>query len=243
MKIKLTIEYEGTRFSGWQRQASRLTVQEKIEDALFRMFHKKVVIFGASRTDAGVHAEGQVAHFSPPQELPKIDYSKALNSLLPRDIRVLSAEKVSDDFHAQKNAKSKLYEYYILNQGKPSALHRSFSWWRAEEMNIEAMNEASQYLVGEHDFASFQSSGSQVKTSTRTVLEAHWRREEGFLIFGVRGTGFLKYMIRNIVGTICLVGSHKITPLDFKNILGKKNRSQAGPTAPANGLVLKQIYY
>ncbi len=243
MRIKLTIEYTGTRFSGWQRQPGRLTIQEKIEDALFKIFRHKTILYGASRTDAGVHAEGQVAHLIPPKNLPKMDYVRMLNSNLPEDIRIVSGEPVSDSFHARESAQSKLYEYYILNQSKPSKKSSSTAWWVPDALDIEPMNDACQYLIGEHDFTSFQSSGSQTQTTLRTILEAAWREEDDFLIFGIKGTGFLKFMVRNIVGTLCLVGRGKISPSDFKNILEKKNRSTAGATAPACGLVLKKIYY
>ena len=227
MRIKLTIAYTGTRFSGWQRQQGRLTIQEKIEDALFKIFRQKTILYGASRTDAGVHAEGQVAHFIPPKTLHKNDYVRMINSNLPEDIRIISSEIVPDSFHARESAKSKLYEYHVSNL----------------TLSLSLMNDACQYLIGEHDFTSFQSSGSHTSTTFRTILEAAWRKEDNFLIFGIRGTGFLKYMVRNIVGTLCLVGSGKINPLDFKNILEKKNRSIAGATAPACELVLKKIYY
>ena len=243
MRIKLTIEYTGTRFSGWQRQQGRLTIQEKIEDALFKIFHEKTVIYGASRTDAGVHAEGQVAHFIPPMNLPKIDYVRMINLNLPEDIRIVSSEILPDSFHARESALCKLYEYYIFNQSKPSKNYHSTSWWVPDTLDISSMNDTCQYLLGEHDFTSFQSSGSYTSTTLRTILEASWRYEENFLIFSIKGTGFLKYMVRNIVGTLCLVGNHKISSMDFKNILEKKNRSSAGVTAEARGLVLKKIFY
>ena len=243
MKIKLIISYDGTRFSGWQRIPGKLTLQEKVEDALFKIFRHKVTAYGASRTDAGVHAEGQVAHFIPLQTHKKINMVHSMNRELPEDIRILAAEVVPDSFHARESAKSKDYTYNILNTEKPIKKYHSTSWWRSETFDVNRMNEACQFIIGEHDFTSFQSSGSVTSSTMRTILEASWEQQDLFLNFNIHGTGFLKYMIRNLVGTLCWVGIGKISPDDFKKILDKKNRSFAGQTAPASGLSLIKVNY
>ncbi|MBI4040938.1 MAG: tRNA pseudouridine(38-40) synthase TruA [Deltaproteobacteria bacterium] len=243
MKIKLVIHYDGTRFMGWQRQPGKLTIQGKIEDALYKLYHRNLKIYGASRTDAGVHAKGQVAHFiAPITGAPPKNLAHKINPYLPSDIRIRSAEKVADDFHARESARSKRYEYVILNH--PHEISTSLHlWWVTHPLDIVPMNEACQYLLGSHDFSSFQSSGSHSPTPIREIFEAFWKREKDHVIFTIRGSGFLKFMVRNLVGTLTLVGQKKITPLDFKAILEKKNRSDAGATAPACGLTLIEICY
>ncbi|MBI2608148.1 MAG: tRNA pseudouridine(38-40) synthase TruA [Deltaproteobacteria bacterium] len=250
MKIKLTIKYNGAKYLGWQRQKTRPTIQRKIEEALYKIFHQKVIIYGASRTDAGVHAEGQVAHFTPPPSFqptavgtswnpgspafrPLNSCVQKINSYLPEDIRIVMAEEVQDSFHAREDSVSKLYEYSIFNGKNPTKKDKTMSWWRPKKLNILLMNEACGYLIGEHDFRLFQTSGSRTKTTFRTILEAAWRQEEDFLVFKIQGTGFLKHMIRNIVGAMYLVGSGQINPAHMIR----------GPTAPACGLSLKKIFY
>jgi len=243
MKIKLTIEYEGTNYVGWQRQINGVAVQQKLEECLFHIFKEPVTVVGASRTDSGVHAYGQVAHFIPPKELKEIDYLLALNTKLPRDIRVLKAEEVSDDFHAIYSAQSKIYEYCIFNKPQCSALNRAFSTWIPEELDVSLMSEATQYLIGRHDFKSFQAKNSHIVTTVREVYEARWKESEKFLIFEIKGSGFLKYMVRIIMGTLLEVGKKQIPPGELNYIVQSKQRSLAGPTAPPQGLYLREVLY
>ncbi|MBI2027269.1 MAG: tRNA pseudouridine(38-40) synthase TruA, partial [Deltaproteobacteria bacterium] len=230
MRIKLIIKYNGTHYYGWQRLGDKPTIQGEIENALYRIHRRRTQIYGASRTDAGVHADGQVAHFIPLESTFDINYVQALNQHLPNDIRILSSEGVADNFHARESSQSKLYEYYLaVGRSLP---YYCAHWTRSQKLDVELMNKACQFILGEHDFKSFQSSGSRTKTSVRKILEASWRTEGDKYIFHIHGTAFLKYMIRNLVGTLSLVGSGKISVSDFVKILNKKNRSSAGSTAP-----------
>ena len=242
VKIKIKIKYNGTNYFGWQRIPGKPTIQEEIEKALFQFHRVKIQIYGASRTDAGAHADGQIAHFIPPQTIVPIDYAGQLNSYLPKDIRILSAEVVPHEFHARESSHSKVYEYCITTNPEDSCYYCVY-WKRFRALDIMLMNEACQYILGEHDFKSFQSSGSRTKTTIRKILHASWRQEAGRYIFHIQGTAFLKYMVRNLVGSMCLVGNKKMRVSDFENIMNKKNRSSAGPTAPSGGLVLKEIIY
>ncbi|MBI2026311.1 MAG: tRNA pseudouridine(38-40) synthase TruA [Deltaproteobacteria bacterium] len=242
-KIKLILEYDGTAYCGWQRQLYQPTVQETIEVALGKIYNQKVVIVGASRTDTGVHALRQVAHFVPPQSLQQINYVKAINSNLPSDVRILEATSESIDFDANRSAISKIYEYKILNKKKPSAIHRNFSWWLPIPLDIASMYKASNHLIGRHDFKVFCASDSHIKTTVREVFEVHWYEREEFLIFMIHGSGFLKQMVRSIVGSVVEVGRHKWSISNFETVLHSKDRSLAGPTAPARGLYLKDVFY
>ncbi|MBI2609412.1 MAG: tRNA pseudouridine(38-40) synthase TruA [Deltaproteobacteria bacterium] len=243
MKIKLEIQYDGTHYAGWQRQKNGISIQEKIEEGLQKLFGERVVLHGASRTDSGVHAKLQVAHFRASKILKNIDYALALNTQLPHDIRILSSQEVSEDFHAMRSTKSKIYEYFIYNKPVKSALYYRHSLWVPQKLDVLAMDEASQYLVGVHDFKSFQASNSCFKTTVREIFGIKWKEKEEFLVFSIQGSGFLKYMVRIIVGTLLEVGKGNVTPLEFKEILNSKDRSQAGRTARPQGLFLKEVLY
>ena len=243
MKIRLTIEYEGTNYQGWQSQNNGQTIQEKIEETLEKILKNKVSLMGASRTDSGVHARGQVAHFECFPTSPNINFMLALNSLLPRDIRIHDATKVSDDFHAQFNAQSKTYAYYILNRALPSAVSRNFCYWVPDKLDISLMQLASALLRGVHDFKSFQGSKSSVKSTVREVYECGWYEEGEFIVFRIKAKGFLKHMIRNIVGTLLEIGRGRFSLVEFQDILDAQDRTRAGPTAPPQGLFLERIAY
>ena len=266
MKFALRLAYLGKNYCGWQRQtpdaakAPRLpSIQETVEKALSRMTDSRMTIVGSGRTDAGVHALGQIAHFRFESDRfsPEI-FRKGLNSLLPQDIRVMEAFRVPEEFHAQRAAVKKQYSYYFFQGPSPLPQFMETSWWIQKSLNLEAMNEALSYLKGEHDFKSFQASGAQPgKTTVRTLLEAEVRRlslpvfpgedlnERGYSMVRVRlvGTGFLKQMVRGIAGTLLQMGENQRKASEMKEILESQSRSAVGPTAPAKGLTLERVWY
>ncbi len=242
--IRLILEYDGTQYLGWQRQPQGPTIQEVLEETLKKIIGEEIRVTGSGRTDSGVHALGQVANFKTDSRLTPEEFQKSLNSLLPKDIVVKESSQVDLDFHSQFSARSKVYIYKILNRPYPSALERNRCWFMPFLLNLPAMREASLTLLGEHDFRSFVLSDRNVKTTVRRVLGVVLdKKSEGMVEFEIEATGFLKAMVRSIVGTLVEVGRGKITPEDFKAILGSKNRTRAGPTAPARGLFLKEVKY
>jgi len=242
--IKLLIEYDGTNYLGWQVQPRGLTIQGIIEGKLALLMGETVHLVGSGRTDAGVHAFGQVAHFKTKNQMDVHTIQRALNSLLPPDIVIQRAEEVKEDFHARKQSKSKTYEYRILNRNIRSAFYREYAWHIPQTLNIGEMKKATRSLKGEHDFSSFQSVGSPKKTAVRNVTRAEWKRgRDGLLRFEVEANGFLKQMVRAIVGTLVDVGKGKISSEEFRRILDSKDRKKAGPTAPPHGLFLKEVRY
>ncbi len=242
--LKLTIEYDGTEYQGWQVQPNGLTIQGVLEETLKKLTGEEVRLIGSGRTDAGVHALGQVAHFKTNSRMDLHSMEKALNSLLPKDIVIRAVEEVKGDFHARKNCKSKVYEYRILNRPLRSAFHHHYSWHIPQKLNLKEMKEATRYLIGEHDFSSFRSMGTPTRTATRKVIRAEWKREkEGLLRFEIEATGFLKQMVRAVVGTLVEVGRGRINSQEFRRIIDLKDRTMAGPTAPAHGLFLKEVKY
>jgi tRNA pseudouridine38-40 synthase len=242
--IKLLIEYDGTNYQGWQVQPQGPTIQGMIEEKLALLTGETIHLIGSGRTDAGVHAFGQVAHFKTKSQMEVHSIQRALNSLLPPDIVIQRAEEVEEDFHARKQSKSKVYEYRILNRNIRSPFHRGYAWHISQELDFEEMKNATQRLVGEHDFSSFRSVGSPTRTAIRKVIRAEWKRgRDGIILFEIEANGFLKQMVRAIVGTLVEVGQGKISSEEFQRILDSKDRKRAGPTAPAHGLVLKEVKY
>ena len=241
--IKLTIEYEGTSYLGWQRQPQGMTIQQALEEAIRQVTGVMPQVIGASRTDAGVHARGQAANFKTDSAIPVERLQGALNALLPRDIAVADAEEVPDDFNCRFSAKSKLYQYTIWNQRVRPAMDRNFCWHLRWPVEIEPMQAASASLLGEHDFAAFQSANAQSETTVRTILRADWELCAPRLTFAVEGNGFLYNMVRALVGTLVEVGRGKITAEEFKKILESRDRTLAGRTAPARGLCLMCVRY
>ncbi len=245
VRLKLTIAYVGTNFFGWQRQKEKRTVQKCLEDAFSKICERKIVVYGASRTDSGVHALGQVAHCDIPENKLHIPWVRALNSILPNDVCVIKVEQVDKNFDARFSSKAKIYSYtiwkcwdYVLPQRVPFV-------WRCGEVDEELMEEASKIFIGTHDFASFQNSGSDVKSTVRTIYEI--RREKGLFPEESRwifvGNGFLKQMVRNIMGALVSIGKGKITIDELKEIFQKKDRRLAPATAPASGLCLEKVIY
>ncbi|HPU29841.1 MAG TPA: tRNA pseudouridine(38-40) synthase TruA [Syntrophorhabdaceae bacterium] len=241
--IKLTISYDGTNYHGWQCQPDRKTIQETIKKAIERIVNHEVKVFGGARTDSGVHAMGQVANFFTEKTIDLLSLKKGLNSLLPKDIRVLDAKDVDNDFHARYSAKSKTYVYIILNTPFDSPFFHYYTWHVPYYLDTEIMHKAIKEIVGVHDFSAFKKKNEIYKSNIREVLRAGVKRRKDFIYILIEATGFLRYMVRNITGTLILIGKGKINANAMKDILESKNRDMAGQTAPAKGLFLKKIVY
>jgi len=241
--IKLIIEYEGTRYHGWQRQPGVLTIQEVVEESLRRLFNEPIKTVAAGRTDAGVHAKAQVVNFKTHFYLPYRAMVQGLNTYLPEDIRVKSAKEVSLDFHAQRSALNRTYRYIIYNYAFMPPFYRNFVWKIPSALKIELIREASQFLVGEYDFSSFQAQGSFTSSPRRKIEKIKVLRKGKFIFIYIKANSFLYKMARNIVGTLVEVGRRKIASLEMKEILMRKNRKYAGPTAPPQGLYLVWVSY
>ena len=241
--IKLTIEYDGSGYVGWQRQPSGPTIQETIETSLMTITGEDIKLLGSGRTDSGVHALGQVANFRTGTALSPTELQKGLNSLLPKDIVITDAEEAEPGFHAQLSAKSKTYKYKILNRPFPSALLRERAWFVPYPLKARLMDEAARSLVGEHDFRAFAQSGATVKSTVRTVLGAGVTKRKDILEFSIEADGFMKRMVRLIVGTLVQVGKERISPGEFYGILESGEKTKFVHTAPARGLYLKEVKY
>lgn len=242
--IKLVIEYDGTNYHGWQVQPNGLTIQEVIEEKIQTMTRARVRLTGSGRTDAGVHALGQVANFRTPSPIPVEGFQRGLNSLLPPDIVIQAAEEVAPQFHAQYAAKRKIYRYVILQREVPSALFRNYSWRLPGALDVPAMEEASRLLEGRQDFTSFRGADADTEDPVREVFRAEWSvKEPEFLHFTIEADGFLKHMVRNIVGTLVDVGKGKRSPDQFGQVLRSRDRRHAGMTAPPQGLFLVEVKY
>jgi tRNA pseudouridine38-40 synthase len=242
---RLILEYDGTEFEGWQRQpAGHRTVQAVLEEALARLTGAPVAVTGAGRTDAGVHAEGQAASARFPTRLDPVELRRALNAVLPDDVAVVDLGLAPDDFDARRDARSKLYRYSIWNGATRSPLRRARSHAHASPLDLPAMARAAHLLLGTHDFASFQAAGSSVRTSERTLHRVDLRgRAGGGIAIEVEGDGFLRHMVRALVGTLLEVGSGRRAAEDLPGVLAARSRSAAGPTAPARGLTLVRVEF
>jgi len=242
-KYKIILQYVGTNYHGWQIQRQQRTVQGLLREALGTLAGKPIKIVGASRTDAGVHALGQVAHFHFPPKETIADLRKALNAILPRDIRALRLERVCEEFHAQKSAKKKRYEYRIYN----GPVLRPFSYGRVchiiHPLDFERMQEAAPLFIGAHDFSGFAASSTTVKNRVREITFSEFRRHGRHIAYKAEANGFLHHMVRNIVGTLLEIGLAQRLPSDVSALLKSADRSQAGATAPPEGLYLVRIWY
>ncbi len=244
--LKLTIEYDGTNYVGWQRQPNGVSIQGLLEDALAPIEGRAITVHGAGRTDAGVHALGQAASVSLTTALPEATLGRALNAVLPRDVRVLAVEEVPAEFHARFDARTKTYEYRIVNAPLVSAFLHRYVWHVMAPLDLAVMRTAAEALVGRHDFAGFQGAGSVVATTERTILEVEWRDGTSFdrpLAFCIPADGFLRHMVRNIVGTLVEIGIGRWADSHVSAILDSRDRLQAGPTAPPHGLFLVHVGY
>ncbi|HOW36213.1 MAG TPA: tRNA pseudouridine(38-40) synthase TruA [Candidatus Omnitrophota bacterium] len=244
--IKLTLEYDGTDFHGWQiQEKSKRTVQGEIYKAFQKIFGKKPCLVGSGRTDSGVHAQGQVAHFKTDSSLSAEKIVSALNANLPHDISIIDAKVVRKNFHAQFDVKSKIYSYTILNRKSRPAIHRNFCYFYPYPLNLKLMKTEARALVGQHDFRSFQASDPQrqKQSTVRTIKKIVINEDGGFITIDIEANGFLYKMVRNIVGTLLEIGSGKLPKGSMRKILARKNRLAAGKTAVAKGLRLKEVRY
>ena len=243
-RYKILLEYDGTGFVGWQRQENGYSVQQAIEEALEKFTGQSVKVFGAGRTDSGVHALGQVAHFTLDREETADTVRKALNfHLKPAAIAVLEAAPVDDDFDARLSATGRHYVYRITNRRSPLTLERGFSWWVPVPLDADAMDDAAKGLIGKHDFTSFRATNCQATSPVKTLDSLDVSREGDVIAFDVRARSFLHHQVRNFVGTLKLVGEGKWTAADVTAALAQKKRAASGPTAPAEGLYLVEVTY
>jgi len=243
-KIKLVIAYDGSAYHGWQRQQNALTLQQVFEERLEKMLGEPVSVFASGRTDAGVHAQGQVAHFTTSSQLDPSVIAKGLNSLLPDDIFVREAMYVAEDFHARYSARRKSYEYRILNTMAPDIFQRRYVWHIRKKLDNEEIRRSLSLVLGEHDFSAFRSSGSGNRNPVRTMYRADLIEQKGGLIkIFMEADGFLRHMVRNLVGTLVEVGLGKMTAEGFGAVLKSADRRMAGPRAPAHGLFLVKVHY
>jgi len=242
--FKIIIEYDGTEFSGWQKQKDQTTVQGEIEKALTQILNQDIKIFGSGRTDAGVHAFGQVANFHADTGIKTGSLKKGLNSLIKRPIVIKQCDIVDDNFHARYSAVSKEYHYVILNRQDPCIIGRLYQWHIRNPLDVMAMQHCCRVITGRFDFKSFENTGSPRSSSVRDVFSANINKlDDNRFVFKICASGFLKYMVRNLMGTIVLAGVNKICVDEFKKIFKAKDRSKAGSTAPAHGLFLKKVNY
>lgn len=241
--LKITLSYDGTRFVGWQRQAEGESIQGLLEDALARFEGAPVVAHGAGRTDAGVHALGQVASARVAFAHDPATLTRALNVHLPPDIRVVSVEDAAGEFHARFTASGKTYRYRIRNTPVADPFDRAFSWHLPEPLSLDAMHRAAALLVGTHDFSAFRSVGGEPSTAVRTVTRSAWQHGGGLLAYEITGDGFLRHMVRAIVGTLVDIGRGWQQPEDISALLAGGVRADAGPTAPPHGLFLVSVDY
>ncbi|URZ08181.1 tRNA pseudouridine(38-40) synthase TruA [Clostridium felsineum] len=241
--VKLTLEYDGTNYCGWQRQSNVITVQEEVEKRIGEIVGDKVDVIGCSRTDSGVHAKAYTCNFKTNSVIPPEKFYLVLNSVLPDDIVALNSKEVPIDFHSRFNSKGKMYSYTILNRSERPAINRNYVYQYGHNLDCDLMREAAKYILGTHDFTSFKSTGSKVKSNIRTIYEAKIIEDENKVIFYITGDGFLYNMVRIIVGTLLEVGEKKIIPLEVKTIVEAKDRTKAGRVVPAKGLCLEKVMY
>jgi tRNA pseudouridine38-40 synthase len=242
--FKMTVEYDGSAYCGWQRQKNGISIQQLLEEAIEVITGQKVSVIGSGRTDAGVHALNQVGSFKCSTKLPVNKIFMGINSVLPSDIVVKNLEEVGDDFHALRDVKSKIYVYKICNQRIRPALGRNYLWHVRFPLNTGKMRKAAKYLIGTHDFSCFCATGTDVKDRVRTIVGIKIKTgNDGLIEVKVESQGFLKYMVRNIIGTLVEVGHGKRKPEEMKLIIESKNRNIAGVTAPACGLFLNEVKY
>ena len=241
--IKLLIEYDGTYYAGWQKQRNQATIQEAVNTAIEKVVREKIFLYGSGRTDAGVHAKCQVANFKTTSQILSSKFPSAINTYLPKDIVINGAEEVTDDFHSRYSAKWKVYRYTIFNSRIRTALNRNFCYSCRFRLDHNIMKEGANILTGVHDFASFKTGDLKEKSSVRELKRLEIIREEKYIYFTLEANGFLRYMVRRIVGVLLSLGRGKISINELKEILEAKNPKLDGQTVPANGLCLLKVKY
>ncbi len=243
MRIAVGIEYDGTAYSGWQRQRSGVGIQQRVEDAVAAVADERVDVVCAGRTDAGVHASGQVAHFDTSAERSERGWLLGVNSNLPDDINLTWVRPVADDFHARFSATARSYRYRILNRLVRSALERHRAWWVHQSLDADAMHEAAQALIGEHDFSAFRAAGCQASTARREVTAISVVRNGDWLTLDVTANAFLQHMVRNITGTLVRIGAGEEPVAWAGDVLAGRDRTRGGMAAPPHGLTLVRVTY
>ena len=243
LNIKLTIQYDGSNYSGWQKQKNANSIQEQIEKAIYLVTGEKVNLIGSGRTDRGVHALGQVANFTTLSSIPADRFKFALNSKLPGDISIIESQAVDYEFHSRYHAKGKRYRYLIFNKPIRNPLYRNYAYHVPYPLDFREMERAAKFFIGTHDFASFMASGSSVKDTVRTIYDISLDKKDDLIILSVEGDGFLYNMIRIMVGTLIDIANNKLKSQDIPAIINAKNRRAAGHTAPPQGLYLEKVYY
>lgn len=242
--FKCIVEYDGTNYSGWQRQSNtRMTIQEQVEDVLTMIAKHPVTVIAASRTDAGVHAYGQVIAFSMENGIPSERIPIAMNSALPRDIRIKAIEEVTSDFNPRFQSQGKIYHYLLDNSRIQSAFRHHYAYHVPNQLNLDAMRMSATHLVGRHDFSSFRAIGCSAKSPVRTIRRIEVFQEGDLIRIEYEGDGFLYNMVRILTGTMIYAGLGKFSPAQVKQILEAKDRTQAGPTVPPHGLYLIKVFY
>lgn len=243
MRVKMIVAYDGTNYSGWQIQPNGITIEQKLNEALCDLLKEDIKVTGASRTDAGVHSLGNVCIFDTNTRMPAEKISYALNQRLPEDIVVQDSCEVSEEFHPRFSKSRKTYEYRILNRKFRMPTRRLDTYFYYYDLDVDAMKLAAKYLEGEHDFKSFASVGGQAETSVRTIYSCTVEKKDEIITIRVKGNGFLYNMVRIIAGTLIKVGAGDIDPKQINQILEARDRSAAGPTAPAHGLTMIGLEY
>lgn len=241
--IKLTIEYDGANYHGWQIQKNAKTIQSILIGALEKLTGEEIILNGSGRTDSKVHAYGQIANFKTNSKIPGGKFSYALNSILPKDIVIRKSEEVKMDFHSRFNVKGKMYRYLIYNSRFSSALLQNRVWHIPHILNFADMKRAANFFIGTHDFSAFRASGSSVKSSIRTINHISLKKNDEIISLEIIGNGFLYNMVRIITGTLIDVGKGKIKHKDIREIIQGQDRKKAGKTAPPEGLYLVEVYY
>jgi len=241
--IKIIIEYDGKKFGGWQKQPTKLNIQGEIEKAIKELTGEEVSLTASGRTDAGVHALGQVANFKTNSNIEIVKFAIAINSKLKKSIVIKSAEEVDEDFHARYKCKGKKYRYVINNSYQGTAIYRDLEYHIPQKLDISKMKQAIKYFEGKHDFKGFRASGTSSKDSIREIYKAEIKEDNERILIELTGNGFMYNMVRIIAGTIVDVGLGKISPNEIPEILESKDRTRAGKTLPAHGLYLVEVYY
>ena len=242
-RIMLTVAYDGTNYHGWQIQPNAITIESVLNDALCALFKENIKVIGASRTDTGVHAIGNVAVFDTMSRMPAEKVSYALNQRLPEDIRIQHSVEVLPDFHPRRQNTKKTYIYQVLNREFPLPTQRLYAYFTYVPLDVSLMQCAADFLIGEHDFKSFCSAGTSAETTVRTIYALNVCKQGDLITIRVTGNGFLYHMVRIIAGTLIEVGKGKLCPTKLPCILSSLDRAQAGPTAPACGLTLEQYEF
>lgn len=243
MRFRITLEYDGTEYAGWQLQPDHDSIQGRLEAALARIFDDQIKVQGSGRTDAGVHALGQVAAFSIPRTMDAKELRRALNSLTPSDIVVRDIAQVAEDFDPRREARSRVYEYRVLNRAMPSAFEHRYAWFVKGPLELNLLNRLAEDFVGEHDFAALRTLGSDESNTVRRIWASHWRQEGDLKIYRVEASGFLRHMVRTMVAAMIDRALNKAGAIDIARLIASRNRALAPGAAPACGLFLIEVRY